>query len=83
MDLDVDVARLKLMKADHQSKQYRLEDQLLRYFPQEIERYNGFISGFRQDIQMLAAHPLPEKDFIGMELRGKFFTDRRRPAKPF
>lgn len=33
-DLDVDVARLKLMKADHQSKQYRLEDQLLRYFPQ-------------------------------------------------
>ena len=81
MDLDVDVARLKLMKADHQSKQYRLEDQLLRYFPQEIERYNGFISGFRQDIQMLAAHPLPEKDFIGMELRGKFFTDREKAGE--
>ena len=81
MDLDVDVARLKLMKADHQSKQYRLEDQLLRYFPQEIEKYNGFISGFRQDIQTLAAHPLPEKDFIGMELRGKFFTDREKAGE--
>ena len=38
MDLDVEVSRLKLMKADHQSKQYRLEDQLLKYFPEEIER---------------------------------------------
>ena len=37
MDLDVEVAKLKLMKADHQSKQYRLEDQLLKYFPEEIE----------------------------------------------
>ncbi len=41
MDLDVEVARLKLMKADHQSKQYRLEDQLLKYFPQEIETNKG------------------------------------------
>ena len=81
MDLDVNVARLKLLKADHQSKQYRLEDQLLRYFPQEIERYNGFISGFQQDIQTLAAHPLPGKDFIGMELRGKFFTDREKAGE--
>ena len=44
MDLNVEVARLKLMKADHQSKQYRLEDQLLKYFPQEIRETNkGFI----------------------------------------
>ena len=40
MDLDVEVSRLKLMKADHQSKQYRLEDQLLKYFPEEIEKNN-------------------------------------------
>ena len=48
MDLDVEVARLKLMKADHQSKQYRLEDQLLKYFPQEIETNKGFIKGFKR-----------------------------------
>ena len=46
MDLDVEVSRLKLMKADHQSKQYRLEDQLLKYFPQEIETNKGYIQGF-------------------------------------
>ena len=43
MDLDVDVARLKLMKANHQSQQYRLEDNLLRYFPEQIEQSKGFI----------------------------------------
>ena len=43
MDLDVDVARLRLMKADHQSQQYRLEDRLLKYFPQEIERNKGYL----------------------------------------
>lgn len=42
MDLDIDVARLKVLKADHQSKQFRLEDQLLKYFPAEIERQQRF-----------------------------------------
>jgi len=76
MDLDVDVARLRLMKADHQSKQFRLEDQLLRYFPQEIEKNNGSIAGFQKDLETLAAHPLPEKNFVGMEVRGDHLTDR-------
>ena len=59
MDLDVEVSRLKLMKADHQSKQYRLEDQLLKYFPQEIETNKGYIQGFEADLETLAAHPSP------------------------
>ena len=46
------------MKADHQSKQYRLEDQLLKYFPEEIEKHKGFIKGFESDLEVLAAHPL-------------------------
>ena len=41
--LDVDVARLKVLKADHQSQQYRLEDKLMKYFPAEIEKTQGFI----------------------------------------
>ena len=53
MDLDVDVARLKLMKADHQSKQYRLEDQLLKTFPEEIEKNKGFIAGLEADMATL------------------------------
>lgn len=76
MDLDVEVARLKLMKADHQSKQYRLEDQLLKYFPQEIETNKGFIKGFEADLETVAAHPHPEDGFAGMEIRGDVLTDK-------
>ena len=76
MDLDVDVARLKLMKADHQSKQYRLEDQLLKIFPEEIEKNKGFIAGLEADMKTLAEHPHPEDGFAGMEVRGDTLTDK-------
>ena len=76
MDLDVDVSRLKLLKADHQSKQYRLEDQLLKTFPEEIEKNKGFIAGLEADMATLAAHPHPEDGFAGMEVRGDVLTDK-------
>ena len=76
MDLDVEVSKLKLMKADHQSKQYRLEDQLLKYFPEEIEKHKGFIQGFEADLETLATHPHPEDGFAGMEVRGDTLTDK-------
>ena len=76
MDLDVEVAKLKLIKADHQSKQYRLEDQLLKYFPQEIETNKGYIQGFEADLETLAAHPHPADGFAGMEIRGDVLTDK-------
>ena len=78
MDLDVDVARLRLMKADYQSKQYRLEDQLLKYFPQQVSQDKVFIESFKQDIVMLAEHPLPEKDFVGMEVDGQLVNDKEK-----
>ena len=76
MDLDVEVAKLKLMKADHQSKQYRLEDQLLKYSPQEIETNKGYIQGFEVDLETLVAHPHPADGFAGMEIRGDVLTDK-------
>ena len=76
MDLDVDVSRLKLLKADHQSKQYRLEDQILKYYPQKIEEHKGYIRGFETDLKTLAEHPLPQEGFVGMEIRGDVLTDK-------
>ena len=70
MDLDVDVARLKLMKANHQSQQYRLEDSLLRRFPEQIEENMGYIAGFHADMATLAEHPHPTEGFAGMTVRG-------------
>ncbi|MBR3861706.1 MAG: DEAD/DEAH box helicase family protein [Oscillospiraceae bacterium] len=76
MDLDVEVSRLKIMKADHKSKQFRLEDRLLKYFPEQIERNKGFIRGFQEDMKTLAAHPLPREGFVGMVIRGDKLTDK-------
>ena len=76
MDLDVDVARLKLMKANHQSQQYRLEDNLLRYFPEQIEQSKGFIAGFEADMKTLAEHPHPVDGFAGMTVCGDVLTDK-------
>lgn len=76
MDLDVDVARLKLMKANHQSQQYRLEDNILRHFPEQIEQNKGFIAGFQADMQTLAEHPHPQDSFAGMTVRGDVLTDK-------
>ena len=76
MDLDVDVARLRLMRANHQSQQYKLEDNLLRYFPEQIEAAKNAISGLETDIQTVAAHPHPTDGFAGMEVKGDLLTDK-------
>ena len=76
MDLDVDVARLRLMKANHQSQQYRLEDNILRHFPAQIEESKGFLSGFEADMKTLEQHPHPKDGFAGMEVKGDFLTDK-------
>ena len=76
MDLDIDVARLKVLKSDHQSQQYRLEDRLLKYFPAEIEKQRGFIQGFEADMQTVAAHPLPKEGFVGAEIQGRTFSEK-------
>ena len=76
MDLDVDVARLRLMKANHQSQQYRLEDNILRHFPAQIEENKGFLSGFEADMRTLEAHPHPKDGFAGMEVKGDLLTDK-------
>ena len=59
MELDVDVSRLKIMKSAHQSKQFQMEDQLLKYFPEQIAQYQGFIKGLEADMKTLAEHPHP------------------------
>ena len=81
MDLDVDVARLRLMKADHQSQQYRLEDQLLKVFPRQLEQDAQLLEGFAQDRATLAAHPEPEAEFGGLTVRGSFIEDKETAGK--
>ena len=76
MDLDVEVSRLKIMKADHKSKQYRLEDSLLRHFPEQIEKLKGCIQAIQEDMQTLEAHPHPTDGFAGVTVLADEQTDK-------
>ncbi len=76
MDLDVDVAKLKLMKASYQNQQFRLEDNILKNFPQQIRQYEEYINGFQTDIQTAKDNSHPPEGFAGMTIRGDFLTDK-------
>ena len=77
MDLDIEVARLRLMKADHDSKRYSLEDQIRKDFPKRINECEHSIEGLQHDLGRLAAHPLPAKDFVGMTVGGKHYSEKK------
>ena len=81
MDLDIEVARLKVLKADHMSQHFRLEDRLLKYFPAEIEKNQEIIRGITADIQTAAGHPHPADGFAGMKIGEAIFTEKANAGK--
>ena len=78
MDLEIDVARLKVLKADFQSQHYRMEDQLLKYFPQEIAKIQGILTCLQADMKTASEHPHPEDGFAGITIKGTAYTDKEQ-----
>ena len=76
MDLDVQVARLRLLKSSHQSQKYQLEDRLLQYYPREIAATKAAIMGCEADIKTRDAHPAPADGLAGIELQGQHYDER-------
>ena len=76
MNLDVDVAKLKVLKADHQSKQHRLEDDIQIRYPAQIEKLTEIIGHLEHDRQTVEQNPHPADGFAGMEIRGIHFTEK-------
>ena len=81
MDLDIEVAKLRLMKADYQSNQFKLEDQILKQYPEEIRQAQERAKGYRADMALLEAHPLPKDGFVGMAIKGKWIADKEAAGK--
>ena len=77
MDLDVQVAKLKVLKADHQSQKFRLEDKLLTKFPADIRETNAYIAGVKADAQLAAAHPQVQEGFCGMTIKGVTYDEKK------
>ena len=76
MNLDVEVAKLKVLKADHQSQKYRLEDKLLKEFPASIQRQKVEISALQQDAKVAEDNPQVKDGFCGMTVKGMHFEDK-------
>ena len=77
MDLDVQVAKLKVLKPDHQSQKFRLQDKLLTKFPADIQETNAHIAGLKADAQLAAAHPQGKEEFCGMTIRGVTYDEKK------
>jgi len=77
MDLDVQVAKLKVLRSDYQNQKYRLEDKLLKTFPEEIQKQKTRIAALQQDSQIAAAHPQDKENFCGMTIKGMVYDDKK------
>ena len=77
MDLDVQVAKLKVLKADHQSQKFRLQDKLLTKFPADIQETNAHIAGLKADAQLAAAHPQGKEEFCDMVIKGVTYDEKK------
>ena len=77
MDLDVQVAKLKVLKADHQSQKFRLEDKLLTKFPAEIQEQTAKIAALKSDAEIAAAHPQDKETFCGMVIKGITYDEKK------
>ena len=75
-DLDSQVTKLKLLKANHEGQRYMLEDRLIQFFPQAIKRRQEQIKGLEEDIAHLQAHP-QDKDHFSISLAGELYTERK------
>ena len=76
MNLDVEVAKLKVLKADHQSQKYRLEDKLLKEFPASIQCQKAEIAALQQDAKVAEDNPQVKDGFCGMTVKGMHFEDK-------
>ena len=77
MDLDIQVSKLKLMKANHTSQKYRLEDNITQHYPHQIAIFKERIEGFTADMNKYAKNKPEDKEQFFMQVGGKSYTDKK------
>ena len=77
MDLDIQVSKLKLMKANHTSQKYKLEDNITQHYPQQIAIFKERIDGFTADMQKYEHNKPLDKEQFAITIGGKAYTDKK------
>ena len=76
-DLDIQVSRLKIMKGNHTSQKYRLEDKIARDYPAQIASLKELATGYCADIQTYAQNKFPDKDSFSIKIGDRIYTDKK------
>lgn len=79
-DLDIQVAKLKLLKSNHMAMKYEMEDKVLKYYPEKLAETNLFIRGLGEDQRILNLHPVQEDSFA-MIIQGQAYTERKKAGE--
>ena len=77
MELDMEVSKLKLAKANHDSQKYRLEDNITQHYPMQMSAIRERIAGFGKDIAMYEANKPADKDSFTMTVAGKTYMEKK------
>ena len=77
MDLDIQVSKLKLLKANHTSQKYRLEDNIVKNYPVQIATMKERLEGYRADIQTYQQNKFPDKDTFSIKIGNRVYTDKK------
>ena len=80
-ELDGQVTKLKLLKANHENQRYALEDKLIKFYPQAIKREQELIAALEADIKHLEAHTPADKEHFSMTVLGQTYTERKEAGQ--
>ena len=80
-NLDVEVSKLNMLKANHLNQRFALENLVLRKYPADIAKLTEAIAGYEKDVATAQAHPKPTEGFIGMEIKGTHYSEKEAAGK--
>ena len=80
-NLDVEVSKLNMLKANHLNQRFALENLVLRKYPAEIAKLTEAIAGYEKDVVTAQAHPKPAEGFIGMEIKGTHYSEKEAAGR--
>ena len=80
-NLDVEVSKLNMLKANHLNQRFALENLVLRKYPADIAKLTEAIAGYEKDVATAQAHPKPTEGFIGMEIKGTHYSEKEAAGR--
>lgn len=80
-NLDMEVGKLNMLKANHLSQKYVLEEMVYRKYPAAMQKLTERIAGYEKDIELAKSHPKPEEGFVGMIIFERLYTDKEAAGK--